>query len=244
MELSQITINKIHKGLLGKEFSVVELVESFFSKIDSEDSKIFSYLSLDKERALSQAKEVDELISRGEDIPLLAGVPFAVKDNMLVEGLKCTAGSKILENYLAPYNATVIERLLNQKAIILGKTNLVEFAMGASTEHSAFGPTHNPHDLERVPGGSSGGSAAAVAAGLASFALGSDTGGSIRQPASFCGVVGLKPTYGSVSRYGLIAMASSLDQIGSLAKTVEDAEIVFEAIKGKPTSRERQALRN
>jgi len=233
MELSQITINKIHRGLSEKEFSAAELVESFFSRIDSEDSKIFSYLSLNKKRALSQAKEVDELISRGEDIPLLAGVPFAVKDNMLVEGLKCTAGSKILENYLAPYNATVIERLLDQKAIILGKTNLDEFAMGASTEHSAFGPTHNPHDLERVPGGSSGGSAAAVAAGLASFALGSDTGGSIRQPASFCGVVGLKPTYGSVSRYGLIAMASSLDQIGSLAKTVEDAEIVFETIKGK-----------
>jgi len=233
MELSQITINKIHRGLSEKEFSAVELVESFFRKIDSEDSKIFSYLSLNKKRALFQAREVDELISRGEDIPLLAGVPFAVKDNMLVEGLKCTAGSKILENYLAPYNATVIERLLDQKAIILGKTNLDEFAMGASTEHSAFGPTHNPHDLERVPGGSSGGSAAAVAAGLASFALGSDTGGSIRQPASFCGVVGLKPTYGSVSRYGLIAMASSLDQIGSLAKTVEDAEIVFETIKGK-----------
>ena len=233
MELSQITINKIHKGLLEKEFSAVELVEGFFSEIDSKDSEIFSYLSLNKEKALSQAGEVDKLISQGEGIPLLAGVPFAVKDNILVEGLKCTAGSKILEDYLAPYNATVIERLLNQKAIILGKTNLDEFAMGASTEHSAFGPTHNPHDLERVPGGSSGGSAAAVAADLASFALGSDTGGSIRQPASFCGVVGLKPTYGSVSRYGLIAMASSLDQIGSLAKTVEDAEIVFEAIKGK-----------
>lgn len=233
MELSELTIKKIHKGLLDKEFSTVELIKDFFGEIDSKDSEIFSYLTLNKEKALSQAKQVDELISKKEEIPLLAGVPFAVKDNILVEGLKCTAGSKILEDYIAPYNATVTKRLLDQKAIILGKTNLDEFAMGASTEHSAFGPTHNPHDLQRVPGGSSGGSAASVAANLASFALGSDTGGSIRQPASFCGVVGLKPTYGSVSRYGLIAMASSLDQIGSLAKTVQDAEIVFEAIKGK-----------
>jgi len=233
MELSEITIKKIHKGLLEKEFSAVELVKGFFGEIDSKDSEIFSYLTLNKEKALSQAEQLDGLISNQEEIPLLAGVPFAVKDNILVEGLKCTAGSKILEDYLAPYNATVVQRLLGEKAIILGKTNLDEFAMGASTEHSAFGPTHNPCDLQRVPGGSSGGSAASVAANLASFALGSDTGGSIRQPASFCGVVGLKPTYGSVSRYGLIAMASSLDQIGSLAKTVQDAEIVFEAIKGK-----------
>ena len=232
MELCELTIVQAHNGLIKKEFSTVDLVRSFLNQIDKKNSKIFAYLNLNNE-ALSKAKEIDDLISQNKNIPLLAGIPFAVKDNILVKDLKCTAGSKILENYIAPYNATVVEKLNENGAIMVGKTNLDEFAMGSSNEYSAFGVTRNPYDLERVPGGSSGGSAAAVAANLAVFALGSDTGGSVRQPVSFCGLVGLKPTYGAVSRYGLIAMASSLDQIGSLAKNVEDVEIVFEAIKGK-----------
>jgi aspartyl-tRNA(Asn)/glutamyl-tRNA(Gln) amidotransferase subunit A len=233
MSLCDLSIREINKGLKEKDYSAKELVNCFFDKIEEKDSKIFSYLNTEKEKTLKNAQRVDGLIEKGEEVSLLTGVPFAVKDNILVKGMNCTAGSKILENYIAPYNATVVKRLLEENSLILGKTNLDEFAMGSSTEYSAFGVTHNPQDLERVPGGSSGGSAASVAAGLASFALGSDTGGSIRQPASFCGVVGLKPTYGSVSRYGLIAMASSLDQIGVLAKNSDDVDIVFDAIKGK-----------
>jgi len=233
MSLCDLSIREINKGLKEKDYSAKELVNCFFDKIEEKDSKIFSYLNTEKEKTFKNAQRVDELIEKGEEVSLLTGIPFAVKDNILVKGMNCTAGSKILENYIAPYDATVIKRLLEENSLILGKTNLDEFAMGSSTEYSAFGVTHNPQDLERVPGGSSGGSAASVAAGLASFALGSDTGGSIRQPASFCGVVGLKPTYGSVSRYGLIAMASSLDQIGVLAKNSDDADIIFDAIKGK-----------
>ena len=232
MNLENLTIKRIHQGLIKKEFSALELANAFLDKIKKEDKKFSAFLTITKDLALSQAKEVDDKILQGREISLLAGIPFCVKDNMLVENVRCTAGSKILENYIAPYDATCIKRLKSQEAIILGKTNLDEFAMGSSTENSGFFPTKNPHDLRRVPGGSSGGSAAAVAANLSVFALGSDTGGSIRQPASFCGVVGLKPTYGSVSRYGLIAFASSLDQIGPITKTVEDAEIVFDAIKG------------
>jgi len=233
MELTNLTIAQTHDKLTKKEFSAIELATAFLEKIGKEDKKISAFLTLTRDLALSQAKEIDDRILEGREIPVLAGVPMAVKDNILVENVRCTAGSKILENYIAPYDATVIKKLKTQGAVILGKTNLDEFAMGSSTENSGFFPTKNPHDLTRVPGGSSGGSAATVAANLSVFALGSDTGGSIRQPASFCGVAGLKPTYGAISRYGLIAFASSLDQIGPLTKTVEDCRIVFEAISGK-----------
>jgi len=231
--MNNLTIVQAHKGLLEKKFSALELTKLFLNKIKKEDKKISSFITVTNDLALSQAKEVDKLISAGKKIPILAGVPLAVKDNILVKGIKTTCASKILENYVAPYNATCIKKLKELGAVILGKTNLDEFAMGSSTEHSAFFPTKNPHDLFRVPGGSSGGSAAAVAADLCCYALGSDTGGSIRQPASFCGVNGLKPTYGAVSRYGLIAFASSLDQIGPITKTAEDAQIIFNAISGK-----------
>ncbi len=233
MELINLTIKKVHQGLLKKEFSAVELTKAYLGKIKKEDKKINSFLTISEDLAISQAKEIDKKIEKKEEIPLLAGVPGAIKDVILVEGVKCTAGSKILENYVAPYNATCIKRLKEHGVVILGKTNLDEFAMGSSTENSAFGPTKNPIDLTRVPGGSSGGSAAAVASNFCIFALGSETGGSIRQPASFCGVVGLKPTYGAVSRYGLIDFASSLDQIGPITKTVQDCKIVFDVIKGK-----------
>ena len=232
MKLTDLTIIQAHQGLKKKEFSALELCKAYLEKIKEKDKEIFAFLTVIENLALSQAKKIDDLISVGKEISILAGLPCAIKDIILVEDVKCTAGSKILENYIAPYDATVIKKLKSEGCLILGKTNLDEFAMGSSTENSAFGPTHNPHDLTRVPGGSSGGSAAAVAANECVYALGSDTGGSIRLPASFCGVVGLKPTYGAVSRYGLIAFASSLDQIGPITKTVEDCKIVFEAIKG------------
>ena len=232
MELINYTIEEAHKGLAAKEFSAQELAEAYLDKIEKENDKIFAYLSTSRDLAVEQAEAVDKKIKKGEKIGLLAGIPLAIKDIIMIDGLKCTAASKMLENYVAPYDATVIKKLKSQDAVFLGKTNLDEFAMGSSNENSAFGVVHNPIDLERVPGGSSGGSAAAVAANQCVAALGTDTGGSIRLPACFCGLVGLKPTYGAVSRYGAIAYASSLDQIGPLAKTVEDAQIVFDAIKG------------
>ena len=232
MNLNNLTIKSFHEGLIKKEFSAAEITESFFDHIDKKDKEIKAYLSLKKDKAMNQAEKVDSALAKGDNIGILAGVPLAIKDNILIEDQSSTAASKILENYQAAYDATVIKKLKSAEAVFLGKTNLDEFAMGSSTENSAFQITRNPADLERVPGGSSGGSAAAVAADMAIAALGSDTGGSIRQPASFCGVVGLKPTYGAVSRYGLMAMASSLDQIGPITKTVEDAEILFNAIKG------------
>ena len=233
MELHKLAITQAHQGLLKKEFSSLELTKAFLNSIKKNDKEISAFLTVTENLALLQAKKIDDLISTGKNIPVLAGIPLAVKDNILVEGTKMTCASKILENYIAPYDATCIKKLKRLGAVILGKTNMDEFAMGASTENSAFSPTKNPYDLTRVPGGSSGGSAAAVAGDLCCYALGSDTGGSIRQPASFCGVVGLKPTYGAVSRYGLVAFASSLDQIGPITKTAEDAKIVFEAISGK-----------
>ena len=232
MDLKNLTIKKAHELLKKKELTSVELTELFLKNIKEKDGDIHAFLSLNEEEATQAAKKVDERISRGEPIEMLAGIPAAIKDNILIRGTKVTAASKILENYIAPYDATVIKKLKEEEAIFIGKTNMDEFAMGSSTENSAFGPTRNPVNLERVPGGSSGGSAAAVKAGFSVYALGSDTGGSIRQPAGFCGVVGFKPTYGAVSRHGLIAMASSLDQIGPIARNVDDAAAVFEIIRG------------
>ncbi|MBU1177196.1 MAG: Asp-tRNA(Asn)/Glu-tRNA(Gln) amidotransferase subunit GatA [Patescibacteria group bacterium] len=233
MELNKLTIKQAHKGLKNKDFSAIELTESVLNKVKSQNNSIHAYLTITEELALSQAKITDKKIANKEEIGSLAGIPLAVKDLILVEGIKTTAGSKILENYIAPYDATIIKKLKKSDAVVIGKTNLDEFGMGASGENSGYIPTKNPHDLERVPGGSSSGSAAAVADNQCIYSLGTDTGGSIRLPASFCGVVGLKPTYGRVSRYGLIAFASSLDTIGPIAKTAEDIEIIFDAIKGK-----------
>ncbi len=233
MNFSGLTIRQLHQGLLDKKFSASEICKFYLKQIANQDKKINAFLEVDEESALSQAKAVDGMVEKGDELSMLAGIPCAVKDNIMVQGFKCTAGSRILESFQAVYDGFCVKKLKEQSAVILGKTNLDEFAMGSSTERSAFKITKNPCDLSRVPGGSSGGSAAAVASNEAVFSLGSDTGGSIRQPASFCGVVGLKPTYGAVSRYGLIAFASSLDQIGPFAKTVEDAEIIFNAIRGR-----------
>jgi len=226
-------IKELHNKLINKEITAVELAQEYFASIEKKDKEIFAYLTLTKNLAMEQAREVDGKIARGEQIGILEGIPGAIKDNICVAGVRSTAASKILDNYIAPYDATVIKNLKEAGAVILGKTNMDEFAMGSSTENSAYGPTKNPHDLQRVPGGSSGGSAAAVASDEAVWALGTDTGGSIRQPAAFCGVVGLKPTYGRVSRSGAMAMASSLDQIGPITKTVEDAAILLSIIAGE-----------
>lgn len=231
--LSELTIKSFHDGLLNKKFSALEIAQDCFARIKKEDAKINAFLSTAEETALRQAEAVDLAVAKDEKIGDLAGVPLAIKDIILIKDQPATAASKILENYVAPYDAGVIQKLKKEGAVFLGKTNLDEFAMGSSTENSAFKVTHNPHDLTRVAGGSSGGSAAAVAAHMALGALGTDTGGSIRLPASFCGVVGLNPTYGAVSRSGVIAMTSSLDQVGPFAKTVEDAAIIFKAIAGQ-----------
>ena len=232
MDLTKLTITQAHEGLIKKEFTSVDLTKAYLKKIKENDGELNAYLSVTEELALAQAEAADKKIA-SEDFGMLTGIPCAIKDAIMVEGEKCTAASKILENYIAPYDATVIKRLKEQGTVILGKTNLDEFAMGGSGENSAFGPTKNPNDKTHVAGGSSSGSGASVAADEACFSLGSDTGGSIRMPASNCGVVGLKPTYGAVSRFGLIPYGSSLDQIGPIAKNVEDCKIVFEAISGK-----------
>jgi aspartyl-tRNA(Asn)/glutamyl-tRNA(Gln) amidotransferase subunit A len=232
MEINQLTIKEASEKLEKGETNSVELTQSCFKRIKEVDSKIHACLTVCEEEALKAAKEADARRAKGEKGNLL-GIPFIAKDNIMTKGIRTTAASKILENYIAPYDATVIKRLKEAGAVLLAKANLDEFAHGASTENSAFGPTHNPHDPERVPGGSSGGSAAAVAADMCLFALGTDTGGSIRHPAAYCGVVGLKPTYGRSSRFGLIAMTSSTDVPGPLAKTSADAALVLRAIAGQ-----------
>ncbi len=232
MSLNNKTAHELHELLTAKKISAAELTADIFSRIDEAEEKIGAYLTLTRDKATADAKAVDEKISRGEEIFPLEGIPCAIKDNICTKGIKTTCASKILENFVPPYDATAYKKLFAQNPILIGKTNLDEFAMGGSTENSAFHVTRNPHNLDCVPGGSSGGSAAAVAGGEAIFSLGSDTGGSIRQPASFCGVVGFKPTYGRVSRYGLVAFASSLDQIGSFTRDVTDCALVLNAICG------------
>ena len=227
------TIHEIRDLLHKKEISSLELTKETLDRINSIDKKIDAFLTINPEPALNAAKVVDRKIASGDQISDLAGIPMALKDNMCQMGVKTTCASKILENFVSPYNATVVDKLNINDAVIVGKTNMDEFAMGSSTENSAFKTTKNPYDIERVPGGSSGGSAASVAAGEVYYSLGSDTGGSIRQPASFCGVVGMKPTYGRVSRYGLVAFASSLDQIGPFTRDVEDCALVLNSICGK-----------
>lgn len=232
MELFKLTAHELHQKLVNKEVSSVEITESVLGRIDAVEDKVQAYVNQTRELALAKARQVDEKIKKGEPISPLAGIPGAIKDNMCTKGIKTTCSSKILENFVAPYDATVIEKLTDQDMVLMGKTNLDEFAMGGSTENSGFFTSHNPWDLNRVPGGSSGGSAAAVAAGEAIWSLGSDTGGSIRQPAAYCGTVGMKPTYGRVSRYGLVAFASSLDQIGPIVRDVTDCALVMNAISG------------
>ncbi|MDI6709660.1 MAG: Asp-tRNA(Asn)/Glu-tRNA(Gln) amidotransferase subunit GatA [Thermoanaerobacterales bacterium] len=232
MDLHELTAHELHDLLAAGKVSAVEICEAVYARIAAVEETIAAYLTLAREEALSRAREVDARIAAGEKPAPLAGIPVALKDNLCTKGLRTTCASKILYNFIPPYNATVVDRLYNLGAVPVGKTNMDEFAMGSSTENSGFFPTRNPWDPGRVPGGSSGGSAAAVAAGEAVYALGSDTGGSIRQPAAFCGVVGMKPTYGTVSRFGLIAFASSLDQIGPLTKDVTDCALVLNAICG------------
>ena len=231
-ELLKKTASEQRKALLDKEISAVELVNAEYKRIEEIDDTLGAFNSLCKEQALETAKEVDKKIAAGEELPPLAGIPLALKDNINLKDTKTTASSKILENFVSPYDATVSTKLKQNLIPILGKVNLDEFAMGSSTENSAFKITRNPWDTNKVPGGSSGGSAAAVAGYEATISLGSDTGGSIRLPASFCGIVGMKPTYGRVSRYGLIAFASSLDQIGPFGRCVEDTALLLEAISG------------
>jgi aspartyl-tRNA(Asn)/glutamyl-tRNA(Gln) amidotransferase subunit A len=226
------TVASVRAALLAKKISARELVAEFYERIERRNPELNAYLTLSPERAYAQADRIDASVARGDDLPPLAGVPTAIKDVISTRGVRTTCASKMLENYVPAYDATAVERLERAGAILLGKTNCDEFAMGGSNENSAYGPVHNPVALDHVPGGSSGGSAAAVAAGLAVAALGTDTGGSIRQPGSFCGIPGLMPTYGRVSRYGLVAFASSLDKIGPLAGNVADAAAVMSAIAG------------
>ncbi len=232
MNLYSLSLSDIAKKIKLKEVLIKEVLDSVYARIDEVEPKVDAYITLTKEYAYKRAQELQEKLDNGENIGVLGGVPIAIKDNICTKDIKTTCASRMLENFIPPYDATVIKKLEENGAIIIGKTNMDEFAMGSSTETSYFKKTKNPWDLEKVPGGSSGGSAACVASDMAFAALGSDTGGSIRQPASYCSVIGLKPTYGLVSRYGLVAFASSLDQIGPFTKTVEDAAIMLNVITG------------
>ena len=232
MELFRYTAHQLHSKLKNKEVSAVELTQAVLDRTDAVESSVKAYITQTRDTALAQAKAVDNKINNGEDITVLSGIPGVLKDNICTKGVKTTCASQILAKFVPPYDATVVEKLASQDTVIIGKANMDEFAMGGSTENSGFHPTHNPWDVNVVPGGSSGGSAAAVAAGEAVWALGSDTGGSIRQPAAYCGLVGLKPTYGRVSRYGLVAFASSLDQIGPITRDVTDCAHVMNVISG------------
>ena len=231
-EVTAWSIDDVREALRSREASAREICAATLERIAQENPKNHSFLTVTEEQALARASEIDRMIARGDTLPPLAGVPVAIKDVILAKGVRSTCGSRILNNFVPPYSATAVERMEAAGAVMVGKTNCDEFAMGSSNENSAFGPVRNPHDLERVPGGSSGGSAAAVAAGMCVAALGSDTGGSIRQPASFCGVVGMMPTYGRVSRYGLVAYASSLDHIGPIGRSVKDVAAVLSVIAG------------
>ena len=231
--MKKYSIKDLVNKIQNKEISCEEVIDFYIKEIEKKEDKIDAFLSLDKENAIKKAKYLDEKIVKGEKVGLLAGIPIAIKDNMCTRGVKTTCASKMLEDFIPPYDATVIKKLELEDAILIGKTNLDEFAMGSSTENSAFKITKNPIDNSRVPGGSSGGSAAAVGGEMVPLALGSDTGGSIRQPASFCGIVGMKPTYGLVSRFGLIAFGSSLDQIGPFSMTVEDNAYLLNIIAGE-----------
>src|SRR5213080_4012040 len=227
------TIDGVREALAAKKISARELAADFYKRIESRNPELNAYLTLSPERARRQTDKIDGLVAQGKPLPPLAGVPVAIKDVISTRGIRTTCGSKVLENYVPPYDATAVERLEAAGGVIIGKTNCDEFAMGSSNENSAFGPVRNPVAPDRVPGGSSGGSAAAVAQGTAVVSLGSDTGGSVRQPASFCGVVGVTPTYGRVSRYGLTAFASSLDHIGPFARSVKDAATLLGAMAGR-----------
>jgi aspartyl-tRNA(Asn)/glutamyl-tRNA(Gln) amidotransferase subunit A len=233
MNLYDLTLKEISNKLSKKEITSVELTNEILTRINEVEPKVDSFLTITSELALKQAKAIDEKRANGEKLSPLAGVPMAIKDNICTDGFKTTCASKMLENFVPPYNATVVDKLFNNGAIMVGKTNMDEFAMGSSTESSAFKKTKNPWDIERIPGGSSGGSAAAVAAGQAYYSLGSDTGGSVKQPAAMCGLVGLRPTYGRISRYGLIAFGSSLDQVGIFSKSAIDCALVLNEIAGK-----------
>ena len=232
MEITELTVHELKEKLAKKEITVQEVTKAYVDRINDKEKDVGAFVTTLCDEALEEAKSIQEKIDAGEIKGELAGIPIGIKDNMCTKGIKTTCSSKMLENFVSPYDATVVEKLKEQHMIDLGKLNMDEFAMGASTEYSAFHVTRNPWNLNTVPGGSSGGSAAAVAANLVPWALGSDTGGSIRQPAAFCGVVGLKPTYGLVSRYGLVAFASSLDQIGPITKDVEDAAMLLNVIAG------------
>ncbi len=232
MELYELTAHELLKKMKKKEISSEEIVMSIYNRISQVEDKLHSFVTLTEEEALLQARNIDKNMRKSEFQGLLAGIPIAIKDNMCIKNVRTTCSSRILENFISPYEATVIKRLRNEGAVFIGKTNMDEFAMGSSTENSYFGITHNPWNLDYIPGGSSGGSATAVASDETILAIGSDTGGSIRQPAACCGVVGLKPTYGRVSRYGLVAFASSLDQIGPFGKDVEDVALLLNVISG------------